>query len=184
MSRAARRQMRFVVVFLIVVALFMATFRMGLVRGDSMLTTYESGQVVLVRRRNWFSGPLRRGDVILARKDRDVIIKRIHRLPGEELDDGFPYVRAVTMRNGLGDYYEQQTVREPDGLPRTRYTVPDGYIVLLGDNLRGSEDSRFFGPVPIRDVLGVVVNAPPPPYSEAAPIAPRAPRSPSRKPAP
>lgn len=164
MSPTVRRQTLFILVFLVVVLIFVTMFRMGVVRGESMEPTYHNGQVVLVRRRNWFSAPLHRNDVVLLRKDRDVLIKRIYRLPGEEVDDTFPDVLAFSRMNGLTDYYEQKTEQTPGG-SKIHYRVPDNYLVILGDNLRVSEDSRIFGPVPMRDVLGVVVNAPGPPYS-------------------
>jgi signal peptidase I len=167
MSRTARRQVVFVVVFLIVVCLFMTTFRMGVVHGQSMEPTYQDGQVVLVRRRNRWSAPLHHNDIVLLRKDRDIIIKRVYRLPGEEIDRSFPDVRDTLRYTGQDIYYEQQVTRTNHGT-ETRYFVPEGYLVVLGDNLRVSEDSRVFGPVPERDVLGVVVNAPGPPYADAA----------------
>jgi signal peptidase I len=155
---APRRQTVLIGVFLILVILFLVLFRMGVVRGQSMTPTYVDGQVVLVRRRHSFSPPLRHNDVVLLRKDRDVIIKRVFRLEGEEIDDTFPYVLSRTLMRNLGDYYEQKTEAG-----RIHYFVPKGYIVVLGDNLRVSEDSRFFGPVPVRDVLGSAVAAPGPP---------------------
>lgn len=168
MSRAARRQLLFIVVFLVVVVLFVTTFRMGLVRGDSMEPTYHNGQVVLVRRRNWFSPPLHHNDVVLLRKDRDVIIKRVFRLPGEEIDSSYPNVLLPTLRRELIDYYEQKVVQTPRG-PVMHLYVPDHFLVVIGDNLRISEDSRVFGPVPEHDVLGTVVGAPPPPYRNSSP---------------
>ena len=160
MSKSVRRQTIFVLVFLLVVLGFVTTFRLAIVRGDSMESTYHDGQVLLVRRRNRFSGPLHRGDVIVLRKDRDVIIKRISRLPGDELTD----TNAVnmTLNNDLSDYYEQPFPAAKPDAP-LRLIVPEGYLVVLGDNRRISEDSRFFGPIPLRDVLGVVIAAPPAP---------------------
>lgn len=161
MKPSSRRQTLFVVVFLIVVILFVSTFRMGLVRGDSMYPTYVNGQVVLVRRLGWLTPPLKRGDVVVVRKDNDYIIKRIYRLPGEEVTD--PIILQMTFQNEMSDYYEQPFLK--NGLPssRERLFVPDGSLVILGDNPRVSEDSRMFGPIPIRDVMGVVVASPPPP---------------------
>lgn len=164
MSRSVRRQVAFVLVFLVVVLLFVTMYRMAVVRGNSMEPTYVSGQLVLVRRRNWFSAPLRRNDVVVVRQNRDVIIKRVYRLENEEMTDTFPY-RAQDVNPRVMDYYEQQPAIRPPGSPPPRLFVPKGYIVVLGDNLRVSEDSRIFGPVPLRDVLGVVVNSPPPPYA-------------------
>ncbi|HZO89850.1 MAG TPA: signal peptidase I [Chthonomonadaceae bacterium] len=160
MSPDTRRQAIFVAVFLIVVVMFVLTFRLGVVHGQSMAPTYQDGQVVLVRRRNLWSGPLHHDDVVLVRKDRDVLIKRIYLLPGEELTN--PAIVRATFVNNVADYYEQQITDTPRG-PITRLFVPEGFIVVLGDNRRVSDDSRQFGPVPIRNVLGVVVGSPPPP---------------------
>lgn len=167
-ARAARRQTFFVVVFLVVVLLFVTLFRLALVRGVSMEPTFHNGQTVLVWRLNRFLPPLKRNDVIVLQQGRDVIIKRIYRLPGEEIDDSFPFVLRASRVNNVLDYYEQENSVTPDGI-ETHYRVPAGYLVVLGDNLRQSEDSRIFGPVPVRDVLGVVARAPGPPYSGPPP---------------
>jgi signal peptidase I len=167
MSYAARRQLIFILVFLVVVILFVTTYRMGLVHGNSMHPTYENGQVVLVRRQNWFTPPLQRNDVVLLRVGRDVIIKRIYRLPGEELGSSFFYNEDRARITGLADYYEQQPTTP--GKP-PKLIVPDHQLVVIGDNLGGSEDSRVFGPVFERDVLGVVINSPGPPYTATGPL--------------
>ncbi len=163
MSREARRQAAFILVFLAVVVLFVNTFRLGIVHGESMYPTYHNGQVVLVRRYNMFCPRLKRYDVILLRQGNDVIIKRIYRLSGEVVDTTFPDVKDQAIRTGLADYYEQQTTKV-NGVKHVRFTVPKGYIVVMGDNLPVSDDSRVFGPVPVKNVLGIVVNSPPPPY--------------------
>ncbi len=160
MSPSTRRQTLFVAVFLVVVFAFVMTYRMAVVHGESMEPTYQNGQVVLVRRAGLLGLPLHHNDVILIRKDRDVLIKRVYRLPGEEIDD--PEIRRLTFFNNVADYYEQKKVQTPEG-EVTRLIVPEGFVVVLGDNRRVSEDSRLFGPLPLRNVLGTVVGAPPPP---------------------
>ena len=163
MSPAARRQVSFVIVFILVVLAFVSTFRMGVVHGLSMYPTYNNGQVVLVRRRDFLSPPLKRNDVVLIKQGNDVIIKRIFRLPGEVVDRTFPDVKDQALQTGLSDYYEQTKVDTPKGVKNV-FTVPKGYVVVLGDNLPISEDSRVFGPLPEKNILGVVVASPPPPY--------------------
>lgn len=165
MSSAVRRQLIFIGVFLVVVLLFVTTFRMAVVHGQSMSPTYESGRVVLVRRQVGSAANLHHGDIVLLRKDRDVIIKRVFRLPGEEMDDSFPYPSEYVRRGGLADYYEQVPAggSASDAIPPKLF-VPKGFLVVIGDNLSVSEDSRIFGPVPVRDILGVVVGGPPAPY--------------------
>jgi signal peptidase I len=174
LRRAPRRQTVLIGVFLLLVVMFLVLFRMGIVRGLSMTPTYSDGQVVLVSRRHGYSPPLRHNDVVLLRKDHDVIIKRVYRLEGEEIDDAYPFILSTTLSLNLGDYYEHKIEAG-----HIHYFVPQGYIVVLGDNLRVSEDSRFFGPVPVRDVLGMAVAAPGPPFYGGDPIrrSPGAPKS-------
>ena len=156
MPRSLRRQIFFVCVFLVVVAVYVTLFRQVVVNGDSMEPTYHSGQELLAERRNRFSPPLRRGDVVVLRKDRDTIIKRVAYLPGDLITN--TAVIAPTFANHLDDYYEQQP--NPDNPRMPRLIVPAGYIVALGDNRAISYDSRSFGPVSLREALGRVVAAP------------------------
>ncbi len=162
-----RRLAVLITVFLCLVLYFVSTFRMGVVRGASMEPTYVDGQSVLVRRLNRLGRPLKRGDVVLVRNDHEVIIKRVFRLPGEEVDHSFPDVLASTLYRDLTDFYDQKQVSGPDGT-QTHYYVPQDYIVVVGDNIPVSEDSRVFGPISLRDVLGAVVNAPGAPYNQQA----------------
>ena len=103
---------------------------------------------------------LHRDDVVLLQRDRgEVSIKRIFRLPGEEVPTGYPFLVGTLVPRGLNDYYEQAAAKGPGG-EKTRYFVPKGYIAVLGDNPDVSEDSRFFGPVPVSSVIGTAVDAP------------------------
>lgn len=152
MSRI-RRQAIAVGVFLIVVTFFFLTFRMAVVHGDSMLPTFRDGQIVLVSKLN---GSLSRGDVVLVDMGSEVLIKRIAYLPGEIIEEPESYA------------FEEVWFKfeRPDSVPndsRLRLKVPAGHYVILGDNAAVSDDSRKFGPIPARKVLGKVVNAPPPP---------------------
>lgn len=157
-SLLKRRQTLFVLVFLVVVVAFTTTFCNGIVRGSSMERTYYDGETVLVRRRTYFPAPLKQGDVVLLHRERgEVIIKRIFRLPGEEVTKEVNRLSNLETGEFLADYYEQQTASTERG-EKIRYFVPEGFIVVLGDNADVSVDSRVFGPVPIRDIIGTVVN--------------------------
>jgi signal peptidase I len=60
------------------------------------------------------------------------------------------------VRNGIAqrEPYTQPCRAGPAcHLPRAA-TVPKGHVYLLGDNRGASQDSRFWGPVPISSVLG------------------------------
>ena len=165
MNRAMRRQFFFVCLFLLVVTAYVSVFRQGVVSGDSMEPTYHNGQALLVLRRHSFSPLPQRGDVVVLKKDRDTIIKRVAYLPGDIITN--QAVIEKTFSNNLADYYEQQPAPEARLAPVL--IVPAGYIVVLGDNREISYDSRSFGPVALKDVLGSVVAAPSGPPDIAAP---------------
>jgi signal peptidase I len=155
MSRKTKRQVFAVALFAIVALFFVVTFRLAVVRGESMLPTYRDGQLLLANRFTALTGPLRRGDVVLVKTANEVIIKRIAYMPGDIIPppDSFAFRRVK-------DYFEVERPREEQGyLPTLK--VPSGFVVVLGDNRRNSEDSRSFGPIAFRDILGRIINAPP-----------------------
>jgi signal peptidase I len=158
-----RRQVVAVLIFLVVVLFFTTTFRLTIVRGDSMLPTYHNGQLLLVNRLKFLQPPLKKGDVVLVKMGNDIIIKRVAYLPGEVI----PRTESLNFRE-VRDYFE--VIKMPSdfnpNLIWEEYKVPANNYVVLGDNADVSEDSRRFGPVESGDILGHVVN--PQPYNRDA----------------
>jgi signal peptidase I len=152
-----RRNAFAIAVFLVVVILFSFTFKMAVVRGDSMLPTYHDGQYLLVNKMRALTGKLHRGDVVLISHANDVLVKRVAYLPGDVIpaEEYFSFMRVA-------EFFD---IARPgvQGSSFPSLKVPENYIVVLGDNRRVSEDSRLFGPVKEGDVIGRVVNAPPKP---------------------
>ena len=110
------------------------------VRGTSMLPTLRPGDRVLVRRTSARS--VRRGDLVVFAPPREPdpswMIKRVLAAPGDPVPrDEVPLL--WTYREAL---------------------VPRDRVVVIGDNPDHSYDSRQFGYVPARTLLGVVVTGP------------------------
>ncbi|MET7328133.1 S26 family signal peptidase [Nonomuraea sp. NPDC005650] len=110
------------------------------VSGPSMEPAYESGDRVLVRRVPF--ARVRRGQVVLIKRDRapardhlkepDFIIKRAVAVPG----DPVPHIEFPEL---------------------AETAVPPGSLLVVGDNLARSYDSRHHGYVPMGRFVGVVV---------------------------
>lgn len=81
-------------------------------------------------------------------------IKRVIGLPGEyvEINNGNVYING----NILQEEYLQPGVETSDAL-FSNFTVPEGYIFVMGDNRPGSMDSRVFGCVPLSKVESKVL---------------------------
>jgi signal peptidase I len=119
----------------------------------SMEPTLMEGDRVLVNRLVYHFHPPRRGDVIVfhppGRPGSDPFIKRVVAVAGDTVSvhDGMlylngvaqdePYIRAYPIE---GDY------------PATK--IKDGYVWAMGDNRNNSGDSRVFGPVSLKAIMG------------------------------
>jgi signal peptidase I len=104
---------------------------------------------------------------------RPFLIKRLVALPGDtvRVDAGVVYINGERLDGSwTTDYWQEQGCWDTgsniannaqsgdQGLVDTQktFTVPAGRYFMMGDNrtANGSEDSRLFGPVPMRDIAG------------------------------
>ncbi len=86
-------------------------------------------------------------------------VKRVVGLPGEtiSLRDGQLYVGDHPAPELAGFHYAIFMFDNFLTNENPSYTVPEGTYFVLGDNPKGSYDSRFFGPVPAKDMAGTAV---------------------------
>ena len=82
----------------------------------------------------------------------DTFVKRLIALPGERWreQDGYIYIDG----DKLNEPYIEPARRDGDTIPEK--TVPKGQYVMLGDNRSSSCDSRRWGTVPRRNLVGPV----------------------------
>ncbi len=120
----------------------------------SMVPTLEAGDSVLVDKLSPGDDGPRRGELIVFEAPRtgEITLKRVVGVGGDRvaIKDG---LLVVNGRRPAEPYTDADAI---DSVFFGPVRVPAGSVFVLGDNRRDSADSRTFGAVPNRDVIGVV----------------------------
>ena len=154
----------FIKVFIIAVAIIVPIrwflFQPFVVTGDSMRPNFQDGDYLIIDEISYRFREPHRGDVIVLRFPNDesqFFIKRIIGLPNDR----------VVIENGKVKIYNsehsQGFVMEEQYLPSNNLTYGNLDLTLdkddffvLGDNRLSSSDSRIWGTLPQRDIVGRV----------------------------
>jgi len=123
----------------------------------SMIPTIELQDRVVANKFIYRFTEPKRGDIVVLDDPTgsvDTLIKRVVGLGGETIDliDG----KVVIDGNVLDEPYTHDLPTEPM-VQEMPYTVPDGYVWLMGDYRTNSADSRVFGAVSLSQVHGRAV---------------------------
>ncbi len=141
--------------------LFISHFLVQSVRvvGLSMVPTLQDSQFYLLNR--WvlhFRAP-HRSEIVVLRDPLDggFAVKRVIAQAGDSiyLTDGYVYLNGKKLEE---PYLPAGTLTFSS--PRFRdqlFKVRPGQFFVLGDNRANSLDSRFYGPVARRDILGLII---------------------------
>lgn len=164
----------------IVVHLFLG--QITRVSGESMEDTLHNGDFLVVSKLDHIQGNMPQyGDIVIidsrVNRDRtwkddvadvvsnyvsifskdaerhDAWVKRVIGLPGDTLEfkDGHVWRNGKELEE---PYTKESTMQYSQTAP---VVVPEGHVFVMGDNRNHSSDSRFIGPVPIKNVIGHVV---------------------------
>jgi signal peptidase I len=137
-KRKAIRRFSYTTLVLLAIALFFFfNFRTIVVSGQSMEPIFHTGERLLACKAYWLVGQVKDNDVVVIQRPNEYIIKRVYRTQGQTVD----WVNAPASWD----------------ITRGEYKVPEGYVYVLGDNRKVSEDSRAFGAVPLDHVIGKIL---------------------------
>lgn len=122
------------------------------VSGTSMVPTLHDRDRVAVEKISLYTHNIKRGQIVIldsGDKNHDIYIKRIVGLPKDilEIKSGDVYLNGKKLKES---YLKPGTYTDND----MKIVVPDDSVFVLGDNREVSEDSRFIGPIPIKNLKG------------------------------
>ena len=163
-SSALSGVLSFIIMLAIVVGMawLMRTFVVSPyeIPSGSMEQTILSGDKVFSEKLSYYMHGINPGDIVTF-DDPEVagrtLIKRCVAVAGQTVDlqGGLVYVDGVVKDEPYTSGKPSEELTPAPGVEISYpYTVPEGYIWVMGDNRTNSADSRYFGAVPTTSVTG------------------------------
>ena len=129
----------------------------------SMEDTIMTGAMVFSEQLTYYGSDPERGDIVTF-QDPEIpsrtLIKRVIATEGQtvQLIDGDVFVDGQKLVEPYTDGKESWPLISSYGSPITYpYTVPKGELWVMGDNRTNSQDSRYFGSIPVSSVTGKAI---------------------------
>jgi signal peptidase I len=143
---------------------------------ESMIPTLEAGDRLIVEKISGFFLPIKREDILVfyppPRAELEVLlknnpfhfflsfagissptayIKRVIGLEGEtiSIQNRFVFINGFPL--------EEPYVEDSSGYNMSSLKIPKGELFMMGDNRRNSKDSRYWGTLPKKNVVGRAV---------------------------
>lgn len=130
------------------------------VKGASMDPTFHDGEYILTDKISYRFKEPQRGDIIVFKAPRNPdfdYIKRIIAIPGDtiSISNGNIYLNSKKLNE---DYIKSETIILPGQFIKEgqEITLKSDEYFVLGDNRSHSSDSRQWGTVPKKDIIGRV----------------------------
>ena len=170
MNRTSNLMVRLALIIAVFVGALIVLRICGLIRPFSIPTgtmapAVSSGDHVMMEDVTYFSRKPRRGDIVVFKTDGiaslpadQFYIKRIVGEPGDYLriSDGKLFINGaqVSLSNAIGEILYDLPPMAGSFSLQTNVTVPSDCYFVLGDNATNSLDSRFWGSLPRRNIIG------------------------------
>ncbi len=133
----------------------------GRVDGQSMEPNFYDYDSIVVNKLIYLLRPPRRTEIVQlvdSQKPEQPLVKRIIGLPGETVvfKDKAVYLQIGQELTLLDEPYLAPNTVTNFWRDRREFVIPDNYYLVLGDNRANSQDSRHFGLIHRRQIIGRV----------------------------
>jgi signal peptidase I len=144
-------------IFILILACVFVCFRpifITKVVGVSMEPNFHANSIVFA---NSLDRNFQVGDVVVIDQDSEFIIKRVAYTSGQKLVCADLGERKFSPMPALPDVDREIQTLAKYGIHAFVLEIPKEYVYVLGDNEGESEDSRTFGPVPIKNIKAKII---------------------------
>lgn len=145
-----------ILALIIVIPIRMFIAQPFIVSGESMVPSFQDGEYLIVDELSYIIGSPKRGEVIVFRYPNDTkrfFIKRIIGMPNEEIKINNGKITIINKENPDGFMLDEPYISESFDTTISFRTKDNEYFVL-GDNRNRSSDSRVWGTLPSKLIIG------------------------------
>ena len=147
---------KYIIIFVVVLLLFVFVVGLQQVVGPSMSPNYNQGDVMVVNKLVYKFREPKREDVVVVSQSEKYMIKRVIGLPGDtiEFKDNKLYVNDKEYKE---KYLKDTVITEDFKLSDigVEGKIPKDKYLVLGDNRTDSLDSRKYGLVDKKNIIGM-----------------------------
>ena len=129
-----------------------------IVSGSSMVPTFDDGQYLIIDEISYRLNDPQRDDVVVFRYPNDqkkFFIKRIIGLPNEKIDIKGSVITITNAGHPSGFTLDQSYIKNTAN-NNTHFELKNDEYFVMGDNRPASYDSRYWGAVPKKLLIGKV----------------------------